>query len=107
MAMSISDIHPGDRLRIRQWDDMKAEFGLNNYRNIACTCIFTEEMRDICGKEFEVDDVGRSEIFPVITEETTYFSSWHISADMVEPADQPEPALTPVSVMDLLGGGLL
>ena len=106
MAMNISDIHPGDRLRIRQWDDMKAEFG-EAIDGIACVFAFTPDMRELCGKEFTVEDVFDYHIFPVKTDETRCFNRWATSADMVEPADQPEPALTPVSVMDLLGGGLL
>ena len=106
MAMNISDIHPGDRLRIRQWDDMKAEFGVA-YGEIMCEFTFTSEMRELCGKEFTVDRVFDNRIYPVETYETRCFDRWAISADMVEPADQPEPALIPVSVMDLLGGGLL
>ena len=106
MAMNISDIHPGDRLRIRQWDDMKAEFG-EAYGEITCEFYFSSSMRELCGKEFTVEKVFDRQVYPVETNETRCFKRWSISADMVEPANQPEPALTPVSVMDLLGGGLL
>lgn len=45
----------GDRVTIRQWDDMAAEFGLNRFGDIkvpkAC---FTESMRKYCGKTLTI-----------------------------------------------------
>ena len=50
----------GDRVTIRQWDDMKSEFGLNRFGDIkvpkAC---FTESMRKYCGKTFPIVHVNR------------------------------------------------
>lgn len=50
----------GDRVTIRQWDDMKSEFGLNRFGDIkvpkAC---FTESMRKYCGKTLTIVDVRR------------------------------------------------
>lgn len=45
----------GDKVTIRQWDDMASEFGLNRFGDIkvpkAC---FTEPMRKYCGKTLTI-----------------------------------------------------
>ena len=52
--MRDEDIHIGDVLRIRQWDDMAKEFGVNDYGSIPCRCAFTEDMCYLCGEKFTV-----------------------------------------------------
>ena len=44
----------GDEVTIRQWDDMKSEFGLNEVGNIAVPGSFTREMEQYCGKTFTI-----------------------------------------------------
>lgn len=45
----------GDRVTIRQWDDMAAEFGLDVYGDIKVPkAYFTEPMRKYCGKTFTI-----------------------------------------------------
>ncbi len=39
----------GDWVRIRQWDDMVAEYVLDEYGNILVPLIFTDSMRKFCG----------------------------------------------------------
>ena len=39
----------GDWVRIRQWDDMEAEYGLDEYGSILVPLIFTDSMRKFCG----------------------------------------------------------
>ena len=39
----------GDWVRIRQWDDMEAEYGLDEYGNILVPLIFIDRMRKFCG----------------------------------------------------------
>ena len=47
--------HIGDRVAIRQWDDMAAEFGLNRYGAIKTPkAYFSEPMRKYCGKTFTI-----------------------------------------------------
>ena len=50
----------GDKVTIRQWDDMESEFGLDEYGDIkvpkAC---FTEPMRKYCGKTLTIVHVNR------------------------------------------------
>lgn len=44
----------GELVRIRQWDDMKKEFGINVFGSIDCKCHFTSEMEPLCGKYAEI-----------------------------------------------------
>lgn len=45
----------GDRVTIRQWDDMAAEFGLDEYGDIKVPkAYFTEPMRKYCGKTLTI-----------------------------------------------------
>lgn len=48
----------GDKVRVRAWDDMEKEFGLDANGNIKCRCWFTEQMRDLCGKIVQIERVS-------------------------------------------------
>jgi len=47
----------GDKVTVRQWDDMKKEYGLDRCGNINCNYLFTRAMRPYCGKKVEISDV--------------------------------------------------
>lgn len=94
----------GDRLRIRQWDDMEAEFGLTYDGDIECKGVFTQSMRDLCGMDFVV-----SKAFPEFDryydDSNAEFSGWVITCDMLEYNDDPEPEIEePVSPGDPFSG---
>ena len=40
----------GDKVKVRTWEDMKKEFGLDCFYNIKCRCTFLEDMKEYCGK---------------------------------------------------------
>lgn len=44
----------GDRVRIRDWDDMASEFGVDEDGEIPCKYIFAQSMRDFCGQEYTI-----------------------------------------------------
>ena len=44
----------GDKVRVRQWDEMEKEFGLDPWGDIKCDHIFVRDMREYCGKVFTV-----------------------------------------------------
>lgn len=83
----------GDRCRIRQWDDMEAEFGLSFLGDIVCDARFTPEMKDMCGKQFTIKEILtapncnyswiRSEEGTEITRKLSR-GYWAISFDMLE-----------------------
>lgn len=47
----------GDELRIREWDDMADEFGLDDEGHINCKFSFAKWMRPMCGKDFTVRNI--------------------------------------------------
>lgn len=82
--MKPEDIKIGDRLRVREWEDMAEEFGDDGY-DIACDLIFMQDMRYMCGMPFTVEEIS--------TDSRMFFSkegienNWSISADMLEPLE--------------------
>lgn len=85
----------GDKLRIRQWDDMKAEFGESRIGSIQCAAGFISDMKPLCGEDFTVASIkiksfGREYHS---AERTEYLSCalirgyWAISEDMLEPRE--------------------
>lgn len=47
----------GDIVKIREWDDMLEEYGLNEWGSIRCTFHFVSEMKILCGQRFKVVDI--------------------------------------------------
>ena len=71
----------GDKVRVREWDDMEKEFG-SDEEKILCTCCFMGGMKPLCGK-----------VFTVIEERSTFSygldgeaSGWAFSDDVLYPA---------------------
>lgn len=50
-------IKVGDRVRIREWDDMAQEFGIDEDGDIKTKCFFTRRMKQFCGEVVEVKHV--------------------------------------------------
>ena len=46
--------HIGDKVTIRQWDDMESEFGLNEFGDIKVPKAFTESMKKYCGQTLPI-----------------------------------------------------
>lgn len=61
----------GDKVTIRQWDDMESEFGLDLFDNIKVPKVFTESMKQYCGHFYTVESVT-----------TTAVGSWCSFADV-------------------------
>lgn len=100
MAYNISDFSIGQRVRIREWDDMKEEFGLNELDDyILCNPVFAMGMRPLCVATATVESFGDDEIGIFLKEwedadgqrisvpELTG-RDWHYSADMLEPVEE-------------------
>ncbi len=102
--MRIEDIHPGDHLVFRQWEDMEAEYGINeDTGSIACRCYFTKEMQGLCGREVVVQGINDGRI--ILEDDGAKIDDWTytISADMLErPGDSVVGDFTP-ALMSLLG----
>ena len=57
MDRSNFDPQVGDSVRIRSWEDMESEFGIDEDGNIPCKFSFTEYMKDMCGDEFIITKI--------------------------------------------------
>lgn len=92
MAYTVDDFYVGQRVRIREWDDMLDEFGEMGNGNIPCKYHFISKMRYLCGMEYTVKSVdgipGESKVGDVSFEESV--PEFIFSTDMIEPADIPQ-----------------
>ena len=83
--MENREFHVGDLVCIRQWEDMKREFGLQGNGAIDCQYTFTESMRQHCGDEVVLKAVyedGEVEFF----DEFHDYEGYMWSTDMIEHA---------------------
>lgn len=93
--MREEEIRVGDRLRIREWDDMAAEFGIRD-GEIQCDATFVQGMKRLCGMPFTVKDIrGTERYYSRYESEEDGFAAWIITAHMLEPIEEeviPEPS---------------
>lgn len=86
--MAYQDFYVGQRVRIRDWDDMEKEFGLDRWDSIACEFSFPEDMKYLCGCEATIDRIIETKV--VLRDWTGgYYDVWDYSTDMLEPVDTP------------------
>lgn len=50
----------GDTVRVREWKDMVAEFGIDG-GNIPCKAVFVPNMKQYCGKEYVITNVHKGD----------------------------------------------
>lgn len=83
--MKLEDVKVGMKVRIREWDDMERERGLNESGGVKGTVGFSREMRKFCGKCYAVVNIDgyRIKLDKSFYNESRYHYS--ISADMLEP----------------------
>lgn len=81
----------GETVRIRQWDDMEAEFGLcpdDIIRPDGVGVCFNRFMQVLCGRLFTIKDIRRyRNTFSYYFIENV--EGWHIVEYMLEPAPDP------------------
>lgn len=88
----MSKFQIGDKLRIRQWDDMVKEFGVDNNGNIPCTFSFSKPMRALCGQPFTVSSIMPFDDRLEYRREEEPSIDFMISSDMLEPVPVHQPA---------------
>lgn len=89
--MRDEEIHIGDIVRIREWDDMANEFNIDNDGDIriAKDLYFTKLMKRLCGKVLTVSSMFREED----RKAGFLFSEkigWFICSEMLEPYVEEE-----------------
>ena len=82
--------HHGDKVRVREWDDMAAEYGMDGDGDIKMPFGFTEPMKQFCGQEYTVEEASVFCGYVAYTfEEISNIALYGISEEMLEPADDP------------------
>lgn len=96
--MKAEDLVIGKQYRIRQWDDMEKEFGMNGCGDIKTQYIFTEPMRPLCGKVATLVGVDSYGVYLKTWIDCDGLDTeWCFNADMLEEievktnADSDEP----------------
>ena len=95
----------GDVVRIRKWDDMETEFGLNHGVDIRCTCPFVTSMRESCGKLCTILNKDGKYVDLAFEDQrvNANMRGFDFSTDMIEPADYSNMSQEAVrSVSDFL-----
>ncbi len=70
----------GDIIEIKQWDEMKKEFG-ERHGSIPCLFSFIESMRRFCGKRYTIDKIVDRKVFFV---ESGDWQDYKFSTDMIK-----------------------
>ena len=65
----------GDKVTIRQWEDMEKEYGLTPERNIRTEVTFVKNMKYMCGNTYKVDEVTGSGNY--------FVDGWIVSDQMI------------------------
>lgn len=75
----------GDKVKVREWDDMAAEFGVDEDGDIKCPRYFTTGMRPLCGRVATISRVMETGSFHLDSDDDNDWC-WGFTADMVVPA---------------------
>ena len=76
----------GDRVRIKSWEQMEKEFGME-FDWIACKCGFNSEMRHLCGRTATISEINDYKVKLTDWSDDTGGLYWTISTDMIELVD--------------------
>lgn len=68
----------GEKVTIRQWDDMVNKYGVDTFGDIDCRCCFLKEMKKYCGKKLTITGIHN-------TYYDTNIRTYSWSEDMFEP----------------------
>lgn len=75
----------GDKVKIKSWEEMEEEFGLNCAGNINCNSCFTDGMKEYCGATATISAINSDEIVELTsTSSNLDFSFWTFSTDMIK-----------------------
>ena len=94
----------GDKVTIRQWDDMESEFGLNEFGDIKVPKAFTESMKKYCGQTLPIVYV-RHHAPPTFDSYILDDSSVVFSSPMFEQSKPQSVSPSSLSFDSLLQGG--
>lgn len=73
----------GDRVRIRDWNDMAKEFGTSSNGDIPCENGFTKGMRYLCGSVCTIKQIDKGDVLLDEWDKSNEDHSWSFSTDMI------------------------
>lgn len=79
----------GDRVRIRQWEDMEKEFGIDLDGDIMTGWYFTKGMRHLCGREAIITEIYGKGV-KLDFDNKTGDVDWSYTTDMIEKVEDTE-----------------
>lgn len=77
----------GQKVKIRKWDDMVSEYGVDGLGDIACDGTFVKGMKPLCGLIFTISEINDTHVY--FKKDPAYnnmYTNWEFSTDMIEPA---------------------
>ena len=86
----------GDRVVVRDWDDMVKEYGTTEIGSIHCRFGFTDDMRHLCGRTATVTSADM-DCIRVNFDDKSGDTAWAYSSDMFNPIDITAQSKTPES----------
>lgn len=96
----------GDKIRIRQWDDMAKEFGIDKNGDIKALSGFIQEMRPLCGKKAKIGEIYGNCVFLEDFEDCEGLDTdYDYSMDMIEHVEEEKMTSNAVTnaLMKVLG----
>lgn len=107
MSYPLETFHVGDMVRIRQWEDMEMEYGVNRRGSIKTSIAFAQRMRPLCGEVAVIETIPKV-WFPKVTlrflnRPDVDSAYWLFSTEMLEPYQEPE--FSKDEFMKMLSGG--
>lgn len=87
MKRSITSFRAGERVVIRDWDDMAEEYGLTSRGGIACRCLFTHCMKPLCSTELVIKSVDGHRVY--FEQQIAPMRDFSFSTDMIRHVDDP------------------
>ena len=80
----MSNFKVGDRIVVKEWNDMVEEFGVNKRGVINAHGGFHEEMKELCGKTGTIKAMNEKSKFIMISFDDCTAQTWFVSTDMVK-----------------------
>lgn len=79
----VPDFMVGDRVVIKTWEQMKTEYGVDEYGSIKCKYKFLKAMRSLCGRKATIRCTYKKQIW-LTFDDINADSGWSFSTDMIE-----------------------
>ena len=90
------DFHVGDVVRIRDWDDMVAEFGIDRNGDIPCRAHFVRGMRRLCGNVFTITNTDGCDVGGCT------HTMLRITTDMIEHVQESEEVVLQEDITEMI-----